>query len=316
MESDQCSRQIKASLPFPNKCLNSLTGFRNSEFSGHHAIDPLMEMEYNTFVDSSFYSVISGELWNKENGNIENEISSEFVLIENEGKKKLSLYDNKIYEEEIIMGNDHQEIILMEKEKDKCLEIREEINNNSSSMLSRDAISKYFYIPIIQASKELHIGLTHLKKRCRNLGIRRWPCRKLMSLQTIINNVKVYVSTQLNKLVSIMILINNIHLKELENGVGNEMKEKLKDMINVLEKEKKKIEEIPDMEIEEKTKQLRQICNMKNHKKRRLMSSMPHQLHPFFDTYCTTSTPHNVEEDDEEIMSLLANYSYYDTLTL
>uniref|UniRef100_A0A494G8A9 RWP-RK domain-containing protein n=1 Tax=Solanum lycopersicum TaxID=4081 RepID=A0A494G8A9_SOLLC len=260
-----------------------------------------MEMEYNTFVDSSFYSVISvyifvmgaGELWNKENGNIENEISSEFVLIENEGKKKLSLYDNKIYEEEIIMGNDHQEIILMEKEKDKCLEIREEINNNSSSMLSRDAISKYFYIPIIQASKELHIGLTHLKKRCRNLGIRRWPCRKLMSLQTIINNVK-----------------------ELENGVGNEMKEKLKDMINVLEKEKKKIEEIPDMEIEEKTKQLRQICNMKNHKKRRLMSSMPHQLHPFFDTYCTTSTPHNVEEDDEEIMSLLANYSYYDTLTL
>lgn len=117
---------------------------------------------------------------------------------------------------------------------------------------------------------------------------------------------------------SLQTLINNI--KELEKVVGNGMQEKLKDVINVLEKEKKKIEEIPDMELEDKIKRLRQICFKTNYKRRRLMSSMPHQLHPYFHTYCTTTTtpppPHNVEEDDEEIMSLLANYFSYDTPTL
>lgn len=58
-------------------------------------------------------------------------------------------------------------------------------------MLSRETISQYFYMPITQAAKELNVGLTLLKKRCRELGIRRWPHRKLMSLQTLINNVQV-----------------------------------------------------------------------------------------------------------------------------
>lgn len=57
--------------------------------------------------------------------------------------------------------------------------------------LSREVISQYFYMPITQAAKELNVGLTLLKKRCRELGIRRWPHRKLMSLQTLITNVQV-----------------------------------------------------------------------------------------------------------------------------
>jgi len=69
---------------------------------------------------------------------------------------------------------------------------REERTNSSSSrMLSRKTISQYFYMPITQAARELNVGLTLLKKRCRELGIRRWPHRKLMSLQTLINNVQV-----------------------------------------------------------------------------------------------------------------------------
>ena len=53
-------------------------------------------------------------------------------------------------------------------------------------------ISQYFYMPITQAAKELNVGLTLLKKKCRELGIRRWPHRKLMSLQTLIKNVQVH----------------------------------------------------------------------------------------------------------------------------
>lgn len=67
----------------------------------------------------------------------------------------------------------------------------EEKSSSCSKALSRQIISQYFYMPITQAAKELNVGLTLLKKRCRELGIRRWPHRKLMSLQTLIKNVQV-----------------------------------------------------------------------------------------------------------------------------
>lgn len=60
-----------------------------------------------------------------------------------------------------------------------------------SKALSMETISRYFYMPITQAAMELNVGLTLLKRRCRELGICRWPHRKLMSLQTLISNVKV-----------------------------------------------------------------------------------------------------------------------------
>lgn len=66
-----------------------------------------------------------------------------------------------------------------------------EENSTSARMLSRKKISEYFYMPISQAARQLNVGLTHLKKRCRDLGIQRWPHRKLMSLQTLIKNVQV-----------------------------------------------------------------------------------------------------------------------------
>lgn len=100
------------------------------------------------------------------------------------GKNQLLLCDKN---QEIIMTNDHvEEITKKEKDSRQIEEI------NSTRMLSRENISKYFYMPITQAAKELNIGLTLLKKRCRELGIRRWPHRKLMSLQTLIKNVKVH----------------------------------------------------------------------------------------------------------------------------
>jgi hypothetical protein len=52
-------------------------------------------------------------------------------------------------------------------------------------------VSQYFYMPITQAARELNVGLTLLKKKCRELGIPRWPHRKMKSLQTLINNVQV-----------------------------------------------------------------------------------------------------------------------------
>ncbi|KAM7269344.1 hypothetical protein ACFE04_024841 [Oxalis oulophora] len=135
-------------------------------------------------------------------------------------------------------------------------------SNHSKIMLSRKTISEYFYMPITQAAKELNIGLTLLKKRCRELGIRRWPHRKLMSIQTLINNVQ-----------------------GMENKDGEHSQRKLKEVVDLLEMEKKYIEEIPDLQLHEKTKRLRQAYFKANYKKRKLTGMM---------------TVHNPSDDDDD----------------
>lgn len=61
-----------------------------------------------------------------------------------------------------------------------------------SSALQMEEIQKYFDFPITRAAKELNVGLTVLKKRCRELNIARWPHRKIKSLKSLIHNVKVH----------------------------------------------------------------------------------------------------------------------------
>jgi len=63
-----------------------------------------------------------------------------------------------------------------------------------SSSLQYDDIKKHFDVPITMAAKKMNVGVTNLKKRCRELNITRWPHRKLRSLTVLINNLKVYSS--------------------------------------------------------------------------------------------------------------------------
>lgn len=73
-------------------------------------------------------------------------------------------------------------------------------------------------------------------------------------------------------------------MQEMKNGVGGQMVEKkLRETIDILEEEKKLMEEVPDMELEGQTKRLRQACFKANYKKRKLvgiMDSHHHQLQP------------------------------------
>ncbi|CAN8292540.1 unnamed protein product [Cochlearia groenlandica] len=117
-----------------------------------------------------------------------------------------------------------------------------------AKILSKGTISMYFKMPITQAAKELNIGLTLFKKKCREFGIQRWPHRKLMSLQNLINNIKA----------------------DLEKAEGDEESaKKVREALEKLEKEKRMIEEFPDMEFEDKTRRLRQACFKANHKRKR-----------------------------------------------
>jgi lipopolysaccharide biosynthesis glycosyltransferase len=95
------------------------------------------------------------------------EMSQYFYML-NEGDMKNLQHDTK--EESPIMSNKRA---------------REE------RVLTLEEVSKYFYMPIIQAAKELNVGLTLLKKKCRELGIPRWPHRKMKSMQSLIKNIQV-----------------------------------------------------------------------------------------------------------------------------
>lgn len=116
--------------------------------------------------DYDFYEVKEGfSVWNEIDAGFESEKALLYCTNEESGKE--------------LMGN-------VKAKRGR------EVRSSSTRMLSRTTLSLYFYMPITEAARELNVGLTLLKKRCRELGIRRWPHRKLMSLQTLIKNVQVH----------------------------------------------------------------------------------------------------------------------------
>ncbi|WVZ09760.1 hypothetical protein V8G54_014290 [Vigna mungo] len=204
--------------------------------------------------DCDFYDISKGlSVWNEVNAVFDSEV--DFLFRNKEESLKEMVDDSKVNEG------------------------REEITNpRNSRKLSRETISEYFYMPITQAARELNVGLTLLKKRCRELGIRRWPHRKLMSLQTLINNVQ-----------------------ELLKEEGPESEEKLRFAIETLENEKKLLEEMPDIELEDNTKRLRQACFKANYKKRKLG-----QREPDCSSWSGAMSEYNESEEELDMKYLIS----------
>ncbi|KAL6633554.1 hypothetical protein ACP70R_026225 [Stipagrostis hirtigluma subsp. patula] len=116
-----------------------------------------------------------------------------------------------------------------------------------------ELVSQHFSMPITQAAKELKVGLTFLKTRCRELGIPRWPHRKVKSLQKLISDVQ-----ELGK--------------ETEQGDGHLTRM----VVEKLQQTKKLIEERPEVMLDEETKVLRQACFKESYKRRRRLMGQGH----------------------------------------
>ncbi|RXH96367.1 hypothetical protein DVH24_008871 [Malus domestica] len=91
---------------------------------------------------------------------------------------------------------------------------------------------------------------------------------------------------------------------------GEESSEKLRNAITLLERERKLLEEVPDMQLEDNTKRLRQACFKANYKKRKIMGMnvMGQSLSSFSCSniqYPTSSM--DADDEDEEIKSLLSD---------
>ncbi|CAL5188246.1 unnamed protein product [Lathyrus oleraceus] len=107
---------------------------------------------------------------------------------------------------------------------------------------------KYFDMPIAEASKKLNVGLTVLKRKCREFGIPRWPHRKIKSLDSLIQNLQEEAKHQ-----------------EMENKAAAMAALKRQKM---LESEKENIEKRPFMDIRSETKRFRQDIFKRRHRAR------------------------------------------------
>ena len=80
------------------------------------------------------------------------------------------------------------------------------VGNVALDKLDLDGLKPFFKYPAVKACELLQCGMTKLKRRCRELGVPRWPHRKLQSLSNLVNaldvkgsdNVKHMVSQDLN----------------------------------------------------------------------------------------------------------------------
>ncbi|XP_062102765.1 protein RKD5 [Humulus lupulus] len=120
----------------------------------------------------------------------------------------------------------------------------------ASKDIARIALSdlaKYFDLPIVEASRNLKVGLTVLKKKCREFGIPRWPHRKIKSLDSLIRDLQVEKKW-----------------KE-ENKAAAIAAAKRKMM---LQNEKESIEKTPFLEMKTETKRFRQDVFKRRHRDR------------------------------------------------
>lgn len=53
-----------------------------------------------------------------------------------------------------------------------------------------NTISKFFHLPAAQAARELNVSDDKLKRMCTKLGIKRWPYRKLQSMDNLLENLQ------------------------------------------------------------------------------------------------------------------------------
>ena len=123
------------------------------------------------------------------------------------------------------------------EEMDQKLFIDFNMNTQSNFDISLEVLRKYFTISLADTAKELGVCTTFLKKRCRVLGIPRWPFRKITSLQKKLSSDNTTRETDLDK------ELNNIYECYLKNQTNFNIQEYEEDKEDKEDKEYKEYEE-------------------------------------------------------------------------
>ncbi|PWA81531.1 protein RKD1 [Artemisia annua] len=83
--------------------------------------------------------------------------------------------------------------------------------------ITKEEIAQYFHLPIPEAASKLNVGLTVLKKCCRDMGFKRWPHRTLNSLDLLINTLQVRM---------LPLYLKKEDVEELDTEIGEEKEAK------------------------------------------------------------------------------------------
>ena len=110
--------------------------------------------------------------------------------------------------------------------------------------ITQEELSSCFHLPSEAACRRLGIGLTVLKRQCRKFGIKRWPFRKMKSLDRLITNVQAGISP------------------------GDQNRTLVKS-VEELEEQKQRMQECHELDLDDDTKRLQQAYSKANHKARR-----------------------------------------------
>ncbi|XWS42231.1 hypothetical protein CRYUN_Cryun17cG0150300 [Craigia yunnanensis] len=127
------------------------------------------------------------------------------------------------------------------------------------SRIALEDLAKYFDLPIVEASRNLNVGLTVLKRKCREFGIPRWPHRKIKSLDGLIRDLQ-----------------EEAEQRQQEDEAATFAVAKRRMM---LETEKENIEREPFIELKRETKRFRQDIFKRRHKARALKNQCPSVFH-------------------------------------
>ncbi|GJN02048.1 hypothetical protein PR202_ga19363 [Eleusine coracana subsp. coracana] len=118
-------------------------------------------------------------------------------------------------------------------------------------------IAQCFHLPIREASKTLKIGVSVLKKKCREYGIPRWPHRKIKSLDSLIHDLEDVLGDQTR---------DDVQLEKEKQALAIRALTKRKRM---LEREKEAIRQKPASDLMTETKQFREdVFKRRNRAKR------------------------------------------------
>ncbi|OMO98077.1 Plant regulator RWP-RK [Corchorus capsularis] len=129
---------------------------------------------------------------------------------------------------------------------------RKRADSKDIARIALEDLAKYFDLPIVEASRNLNIGLTVLKRKCREFGIPRWPHRKIKSLDGLIRDLQ-----------------EEADKRQEEDEAAAFAVEKRRMM---LESERESIERDPYIELKSETKRFRQDIFKRRHKARALKS--------------------------------------------
>eukprot|EP00873_Tetraselmis_striata_P021315 jgi/Tetstr1/441579/TSEL_029807.t1 len=115
----------------------------------------------------------------------------------------------------------------------------------TSSEITKEELAQCFHMPSELACKRLGIGLTVLKRQCRKYGIKRWPFRKMKSLDRLIENIQASVAP------------------------GDQGNKDFSKSVEELRHQRERMEKGLELELDEETKKLQQAYSKANHKLRR-----------------------------------------------